>query len=126
MAENREDISDTTAPSIGPDTVIEKEDPEERLARHDQSDVDAMGLDKRREVVGGQYSPSVGRRFVTYGIFVAVVAAIVGGLLLAVEEFDQPPEEYKDLAPWAQQGADDTPPPPIDFPVYGNPGPDSN
>ena len=53
-----EDLSDTTAPSIGPNTTFEKDDPEERLARHEQSDVDAMGLDKRREVIGGSYSAS--------------------------------------------------------------------
>ena len=44
----REDVSDITAPSIGPSTTIEREPPEDRLARHEQSDVDAMGLDKRR------------------------------------------------------------------------------
>jgi hypothetical protein len=95
------DVSDTTAPSIGPDTVIEKEDPEERLARHEQSDVDAMGLDKRREVIGGQYSPSAGRQAAMYGIFVAVVAALVIGGLLLVKELDQPPASNADAAPWA-------------------------
>ena len=52
---DEKDVSDITAPSIGPDTTIEREPPEERLAKHEQSDVDAMGLDKRREVVGGSY-----------------------------------------------------------------------
>ena len=57
-----EDLSDTTAPSIGPNTTFEKDDPEERLARHEQSDVDAMGLDKRREVIGGTTAPASGAR----------------------------------------------------------------
>ena len=41
-----EDLSDTAGASIGPNTTFEKDDPEERLARHEQSDVDAMGLDE--------------------------------------------------------------------------------
>ena len=117
------DISETTAPSIGPNTVIEKDDPKERLARHEQSDTDAMGLDKRREVVGGRYSPSIGRQATMYGIFIAVVAAVAVGFILLAGELDKAPENYKDEAPWSQADAPNTPPAPIDFPVYGNPGP---
>ena len=68
------DVSETTAPSIGPNTVIEKDDPGERLSRHQQSEVDAMGLDKRREVIGGRYSASATRQILTYAIVVLVVA----------------------------------------------------
>lgn len=96
------DVSDTTAPSIGPDTVIEREDPEDRLARHDQSDVDAMGLDKRRPVIGGQFGASRTRQATIYGIFLAVVAALVIGGLLLVNELDQPPADNPDAAPWAE------------------------
>ena len=102
---DRVDISETTAPSIGPETVIEKEDPEERLARHEQSDTDAMGLDKRREVIGGQYSPSRGRQLLTYGIVLGVIAALVIGAIVAVGQLDQPPANYADEAPWSQAGA---------------------
>lgn len=97
----RIDVSDTTAPSIGPDTVIEKEDPEQRLARHDQSDVDAMGLDKRRAVIGGQFGASPARQATIYGIFIAVIAALVIGGLMLVDSIDQPPAENPDAAPWA-------------------------
>ena len=117
------DISDTTAPSIGPNTVIEKDDPKERLARHEQSGTDAMGLDKRREVVGGRYSPSFGRQVAMYGIFLAVVAALSIGFIVLAGELDKPPENYKDEAPWSRADAPNTPPAPIDFPTYGNPGP---
>jgi hypothetical protein len=119
----RVDVSETTAPSIGPDTVIEREDPEERLARHEQSDTDAMGLDKRREVIGGRYSPSIGRQLAMYGIFLAVVAALFVGGFVLVKELDQPPKSYPDEAPWSQADAPNRPPQPIDFPTYGNPGP---
>jgi hypothetical protein len=119
------DISDTPAPSIGPHTVFERDDPEERLARHEQSETDAMGRDKRREVVGGRYSPSLGRQAAMYGIFLAVVAAITIGFIVLAGELDKPPKEYKDEAPWARADAPNVKPQPIDFPTYGNPGPDS-
>ncbi len=107
------DISETTAPSVGPNTVIEKDSPEERLARNDQSDKDAMGLDKRRAVIGGQYSPSFARQATLYGVFLAVVAAmVIGGVVLA-GELDQAPAEYEDQAPWAQPDAPQEPPPPL-------------
>lgn len=118
-----EDISDVTAPSVGPHTTFEKDDPEERLARHDQSDVDAMGLDKRREVIGGSYSPSVGRQAATYGAVLGVVALIVAGFVFAANKLDQPPDKYEDVAPWSNESAQQNPPTEIDFPEYGHPGP---
>jgi hypothetical protein len=122
-ATGEQDLSDTTAPSIGPNTTFEKDDPEERLARHEQSDVDAMGLDKRREVIGGSYSPSVGRQVTMYGIFLGVVAALAIGFYLLAKNLDEPPAKYEDKAPWAQADAKQVKPPPIDFPNYGHPGP---
>ena len=94
------DISDTTAPSIGPNTVIEKHDPKERLARHDQSDQDAMGLEKRRQVVGGRYSASLTRQIITYAIVVAVVIGAAFGLKVLADDLDKPPEKVADEAPW--------------------------
>jgi hypothetical protein len=94
------DISDTTAPSIGPHTVIERRPPEERLARKRQSDVDAMGLKKRRQVIGGSYSASVTRQVVTYAIVVIVVLAAGFGLKALADQLDKPPAHAEDLAPW--------------------------
>lgn len=122
-ADGEEDISDVTAPSVGPHTTFEKDDPEERLARHEQSSVDAMGLDKRREVIGGNYSPSLARQLTMYGIFIAVVAGLVVGFLLLANKLDQPPDKYADEAPWSQADAKQIPPAPLDFPEYGHPGP---
>jgi hypothetical protein len=104
MAEERkgrvEDASNITAPSIGPNTVIEREDPEERLARHEQSDVDAMGKDKRRPVVGHSYGPSFGRQATLYGVFLAIAAALVIGFILLANKLDQPPDNIQAKAPW--------------------------
>jgi Rho termination factor, N-terminal domain len=105
--------SEITAPSIGPNTVIEKEPPEERLAKHEQSDVDAMGLDKRRGVVGQKYGASAAKQATVYGVAVAVIVALVIGGKLAIDELDKGPKVNEDRAPWT--GADREPAP-LDFP----------
>jgi hypothetical protein len=104
-----EDLSDTTAPSVGPNTTFEKDDSEERLARHEQSDVDAMGLDKRRAVIGGSYSPSVGRQVTMYAIFIVTVAAGAVGLKLLADDLDKPPAHIQDQAPWTGSNKKPTP-----------------
>lgn len=104
------DVSETTAPSIGPNTVIEKDDHKERLARHEQSSEDAMGLDKRRSVIGGRYSASIARQAALYGVFIAVVAALVIGALVLVKDVDQAPASNPDAAPWAENQRAPTPP----------------
>ena len=89
--------------------MIEKDDPEERLSRHQKSEVDAMGLDKRREVIGGRYSASATRQIVTYAIVVLVVAGAAIGIKLLADDLDQPPKQVADEAPWT--GTDRKPPP---------------
>lgn len=103
------DISETTAPSIGPNTVIKHEDAEERLARHEQSDTDAMGLEKRREVIGGRYSASLGRQAAMYGIVIAVTAVLAIGFIMLAGKLDEAPEQYEDQAPWSQSDAPQRP-----------------
>ena len=107
----------TDTPSIGPHTEIEHVPPEERLAGHDISQTDAMGLDKRRSVVGGSYGPTLARQASMYGIFLAVVAALVIGFILLANELDQPPETYEDTAPWQDSNI---PPTDIDYPELGD------
>jgi hypothetical protein len=103
-----------SAPSLGPNTVIEREPVEERLARHEQSDVDAMGSDKRRSVVGHSYGPSKARQLALYGIFLAVVVALVIGGKLLVDALDTPVgKNIPNSAPWAQPNAKQHPPKPL-------------
>jgi hypothetical protein len=103
-----------TAPSLGPNTVIEREPVEERLARHEQSDVDAMGHDKRRAVVGKTYGPTKARQLTLYGIFLAVVAALVIGGILLINALDTPVgKNVPNSAPWAQPGVKQHPPKPL-------------
>ena len=73
------------------------------------SDVDAMGQDKRRQVVGHAYGPSRRSQFVFFGVIAAIAVLVVGGSALAVGAFDQPPDEYPDAAPWARGDAEQIP-----------------
>lgn len=94
-----------SAPSLGPNTVIEREPVEERLARHEQSEEDAMGRDKRRSVVGQRVGPSKTRQLAVYLGFLAVVAALaVGGLLLVSNLDTSVGKDVPNSAPWAKQG----------------------
>jgi len=114
-SEGEEDASDITAPSIGPNTTIEHIPPEERLDEDKISDVDAMGLDKRRQVQGKRYGASPAKQLAVYGGALAVIAALVFGGIVATNELDKaPPEGEVPDAPWAD--VEQKPPPPIDFP----------
>ena len=70
--------------------------PEERLAKHEQSSVDAMGLDKRRGVVGQKYGASFAKQATVYGVFLVVLVALVIGGKLAVDELDKGPKVTED------------------------------
>jgi hypothetical protein len=103
-----------SAPSLGPKTTIEREPVEERLARHEQSKVDAMGLDKRRPVIGQSYGPGKARQFAVYLGFLAVVAALVVGGIILVGNLDKPVgKDVPNSAPWAKHGVKQIKPKPI-------------
>src|SRR3954447_8165631 len=110
----KHDESEITGPSLGPHTVIEREPVEERLARHEQSEVDAMGKDKRRPVVGQSYGPSKTRQLLLYGVFLAVVAVLAfGGYLLIQSQDTGVGKNVPNTAPWSKPGAKQIPPKPI-------------
>jgi hypothetical protein len=92
-----EDISDTVAPSVGPHSQIVHH------AHTDQepSQVDAMGLDKRRPVVGGKYGASFSKQATLYGGALAITAALLIGFILLAKQLDKSPETFPDKAPWA-------------------------
>lgn len=68
-------------------------------------DLDAMGKDKRRKVMGGTYGPTRARIFATFAITFAVIAVVVIGFYLAAKEMDQPPEANPSVAPWSAPDA---------------------
>ena len=73
------------------------------------SDTDAMGQDKRRQVIGQRYGASRARQFLYYGIFVAFLVVIYIGAQTAVSHFDKAPKHDKAQAPWAKANAPDEP-----------------
>jgi type VI protein secretion system component VasF len=74
---------------------------EREHAPHEPSKVDAMGLDKRRAVVGRSYGPSVRRQAALYGVALAITAILVAGFILLAHRLDQPPDTIQAKAPWA-------------------------
>jgi hypothetical protein len=118
MAEERreqtsEPTSEPAAPSIGARTKIEHIPPEERLAGKEHSKVDAMGLDKYRQVAGGTYGPTRTRVIMRFVVFFAVVALLFVGLLFLVDELDQPPASNPAEAPWSAPDAPQRPSNPL-------------
>ncbi len=76
---------------------------------HRGSETDAMGRDKRREVIGERYGASRGRQLLYYGIFIAFLVAVYIGGQAAVSNFDKAPKHDTVQAPWAQRGAPNEP-----------------
>ncbi|UJA20601.1 hypothetical protein HJD18_10545 [Thermoleophilia bacterium SCSIO 60948] len=118
---NDENAEGVAAPSIGPDTEIEREPPEERLARHEQSTVDAMGNDKRRQVTEQSFGASKTKRLLLYGAFIVGLVVVVFAVQFAIAEFDKPRDRNgEDPAPWAQEDAREIQPAALDFPRNGS------
>ncbi len=63
--------------------------------------LDAMGQDKRRQVVGHSYGPSRRSQVMFFVAVAAVLVVILGGWLILVGLFDKPPTHFKDAAPWS-------------------------
>lgn len=83
------------------------------VAPREASDLDAMGQDKRREVVGRSHGPSFARQAAPYLAFIVVIAAIAVGVRLLVDKYGQPPKHFANEAPWAQPGVKQIPPKPL-------------
>ena len=98
-----------TAPSAPSIMDLEKFEASEEAKAHDPSTVDAMGQDKRREVVGHSYGPSKRSQVMFFFAVAALLAIILGGWTLAVAAFDTAPESYPDKAPWSADGSELSP-----------------
>jgi hypothetical protein len=90
-----------TAPSAADIEQLDKFEPSEEAKRHEPSTVDAMGQDKRRQVVGHSYGPSKRSQIMFFIAVAAVAALVVGGWMALVSLFDKPPTHFKDSAPWS-------------------------
>jgi hypothetical protein len=83
------------------------------------SDTDALGLEKRRQVVGGQYGATKKKQLVVYGVFLLVSVIVVIGFLTIVSSIDNREMPLENTAPWAQSSAQQEQPRDLDFPANG-------
>jgi hypothetical protein len=95
-----------TAPSAADISKLELMEPSEEAKRHEPSEVDAMGQDKRRVVVGHSYGPSRKSQLIFFVAVAVVLVVVVGGWLALVSAFDKPPEGTADKAPWSKPAGD--------------------
>jgi hypothetical protein len=95
-----------TAPSAADIDKLDRFEPSNDAKRKQPSDVDAMGQDKRRQVVGHSYGPSAGRQIMFFVAVAVVLVVIVGGWLTLVSLFDKPPTHFADRAPWSKTPTD--------------------
>ena len=86
--------------SVPADGVGDWEPPHKSEDESKFSEVDAMGQEKRRTIIGQGYGPSRGRQLLYYGLFVAFLVALFIGGKIAVSELDKAPAKDKDAAPW--------------------------
>jgi len=115
--DGKDNAAGITAPSIGPNTTIEHIPPGERLDLEKISDIDAMGLDKRRQVGGRRYGASPAKQAAIYGGAVAVIVGLLFGGKLLTDELDKAPAKGEvEPAPWATGPGSQQAPGPIDFP----------
>lgn len=91
-----------TSPSSADLSKLERMEPSEEAKAHQPSAVDAMGQDKRRQVVGHSYGPSRRRQVMFFVAVAAAVVVLTGGGLAMVSAFDQAPDEFPDRAPWTE------------------------
>lgn len=71
--------------------------------------IDAMGRDKRRGVIGGQYGATIRKQFTVYGVFIAVVLVLGVVALTVISNYDNRDIPLEDSAPWAKVGTEREP-----------------
>jgi hypothetical protein len=115
-AKNRAAKSPTrgTAPSGANIDELEKIEPSDEAKAAEPSSTDAMGQDKRREVIGHAYGPSTRSQLLVLGAVVGTFVLLgLGGKLLA-DHSDKTPKTNPDKAPWSKADAPQTPAAPLE------------
>jgi hypothetical protein len=98
-----------TAPSAANIREIEHYEPSEKAKAATPSEVDAMGKDKRRNVIGQSYGPSKRSQFTVLASVLATFAIIIVGFSMLAKHSDAHPGTHPP-APWAQPNAPQIPP----------------
>jgi hypothetical protein len=78
--------------------------------KHTPSSVDAMGKDKRRQVIGHAYAPTRARQLTYYGTALAVIVVLFVGGKIAVDQLDKAPDKIENQAPWSKDNSPQIPP----------------
>ncbi|HET6831648.1 MAG TPA: hypothetical protein VFH44_09900 [Solirubrobacterales bacterium] len=89
--------------------------PAERGAEPGAPDLDAMGTDKRRPVVGRSYGISARKRLLFYGIAVLLIVLAVVAFLTVFRSIDEREIPLEETAPWAAEDTPPVPPRDVDF-----------
>jgi hypothetical protein len=76
---------------------------------HAGSQQDAMGQDKRRQIVGQAYGPSKARQLAYYAIFIGFLVLLYIGGKVAIDQLDKAPSHDAAQAPWSQPNSPQTP-----------------
>jgi hypothetical protein len=92
---------------------------EESRGEERDADLDAMGNDKRRAVIGQQYGATVRKRLLVYGAVVGIIVVAVIVFLTVVSGYDNRDIELKDTAPWSKADAAQEAPRDVDFKANG-------
>jgi hypothetical protein len=79
------------------------------------SELDAMGNDKRRPVIGQQYGASARKRLLVYGVAIAVIVLVVVAFMTVISGIDNKEIALKDTAPWSGPDAPQEAPRDVDF-----------
>ena len=98
-----------TAPSAPDTSRLQRLEASDEAKSHEPSAVDAMGQDKRREVIGHAYGPSRKSQLAVLGGVLGVVLVLFFGLGAWARHSDEPPKSNPDAAPWSQPDAPQTP-----------------
>lgn len=80
-----------------------------------RTDTDAMGKDKRRQVGGGTYGPTVRKQLTLYGVAIALIVLVVIGSLTLVSGYDNRDMPLEPTAPWTEAGAELATPRDLDY-----------
>jgi hypothetical protein len=78
-------------------------------------DLDAMGNDKRRTVIGRSYGVSARKRLLFYAIAVTLIVLAVVAFLTVIRSVDERDIALEETAPWAAGDAVQVPPRDVDF-----------
>ena len=84
----------------------QRADGDEPREEERDADLDSMGKDKRRSVVGKQYGATLKKKLLVYGIAVGIILVAIIGFFTIVKSLDEKEIPLEKTAPWAKADSD--------------------